>query len=336
MVKILRILIRHRVIEFILLGIAILVILPFVLPEYGVRILTTVIIMALFATSLNMEMGYAGMMPLGQSMFLGLGAYSFAILLLKVNLSFPIAIVVSLLLCLVVNAIIGYLCLRGNPLTFGLLHLSFNILFGVIVAKWISVTHGDGGIINLKRPGIFANNIEFYLLVLGIVLICYLIIYIILRSPFGKIAQGLRENEERLIFLGINTKRYQLTLFIISGFFAGVSGILLALFNQGVFPSYTSLVQSAQVMMMCLIGGSFTFLGPTLGSVLVVGFSNVASNYLMYWQGMLGFIMVAAVLGFRGGILRKGRSLTRVAIPVQKRKVRDGMDNTSSPEGTAQ
>jgi branched-chain amino acid transport system permease protein len=306
---------RYQSISFMVAGVIIAAILPFIIPSYWTQLLTQVLIMALFATGLNMEMGYAGMMPLGQAMFLGLGAYSFGILILKVHLSLGPAIVLALIICIIVNAIIGFLCLRGKPITFGLLHLAFNILFTTIAAKWITVTGGDIGLTGVPRPRIFSGNISYYLMVLGIVIICYLIIRTIMNSPFGKIAQGLRENEERLIFLGISTKRYQLVLFIISGFFAGVAGILLAMLNRGVFTSYIQLILSAEAMMMCLIGGASSFWGPTLGAALVIIFSNTVSNYVFYWQGILGMIMVATVLGFRGGILRKRTSKMKIVAP---------------------
>jgi branched-chain amino acid transport system permease protein len=295
----------NKSIGFIIPGVVVIAILPMILPTYWTQLLTQVLIMALFATGLNMEMGYAGMMPLGQAMFLGFGAYAFGILVLKVNMPWGLAIVVALALCIIVNAIVAFLCLRGKPITFGLLHLSFNILFATIIAKWIPVTGGDAGLTGVPRPGIFSSNFSFYLMVLGVVLICYIIIRMIINSPFGKIAQGLRENEERLIFLGINTKKYQLTLFIIAGFFAGVAGIMLAMLNRGVFPSYIQLILSAEAMMMCLIGGSLSFLGPSLGAALVIIFSNTVSNYVFYWQGILGVIMIVTVLGLRGGILHK-------------------------------
>lgn len=308
-----RVLISRKSIGFVIIAIIIIALLPLIIPSYWVKMFTQVLIMALFATSLNMELGYAGMMPLGQSMFLGLGAYSFGILLLKVGMSLAPAIIVALIMCIVINAIVGFLCLRGKPITFGLLHLSFNILFTTLIAKWIPVTGGDAGIPGIPRPGIFVSDSYFYLLVLGVVILCYIAIRLIMYSPFGRIAQGLRENEERLIFLGINTKNYQLILFTIAGFFAGVAGILLAILNQGVFPSYVSLILSAQAMMMCLIGGAFNFWGPSLGSALVIIFSNEVSNYVFYWQGILGTIMVATVLSFRGGILRKGKNNIKIS-----------------------
>lgn len=303
-----QVLFRHKSIAFVILAVIVVAIFPFFLPSYWTQMLAQVIIMALFATALNIEIGYAGMMPLAQAMFLGLGSYSFSILIIHLGMPWGIAIVVSLVFCVIVNIIIGYLCLRGKPMTFGLLHMAFGILIGTIVAKWIDITGGDAGLAGLPRPGIFDDNRYFYLFALGVTVICYIIIHFIMHSPFGKIAQGLRENEERLVFLGLNTKMYQLTIFVISGFFAGVSGILLALLNRGTFPSYVALILSAQAMMMCLIGGAFNFWGPTLGSALVIIFSNVASNYVFYWQGILGVLMVGTVLGFRGGILRKGKS----------------------------
>ena len=310
-----RVIFRNKSLGLIIAGIIIVALLPLFIPSQWIQLLTQVFIMALFATGLNMEMGYAGMMPLGQAMFLGLGAYSFGILVVKAHMSLAPAVILALVICIIINAIIGFLCLRGKPITFGLLHMAFNILFTAIVAKWIPVTGGDVGISSLPRPHIFSGTEPFYYMVLGVVIICYFIISAVMNSPFGKIAQGLRENEERLVFLGINTKRYQLILFIISGFFAGVAGILLAMLNRGVFSSYVQIILSAQAMMMCLIGGVYSFWGPTLGAALVVIFSNTVSNYVFYWQGILGVIMIATVLGFRGGILRKRRGKTKAPVP---------------------
>jgi branched-chain amino acid transport system permease protein len=323
-----QLIVRHKYIGFIIIGMIVLVLLPRFIPSYWTLMLTQVFIMALFATALNMEMGYAGMMPLGQAMFLGLGAYAFAIFLAKAGFSYALAIIAALVFCILINTVIGFICLRGKPLTFALLHLAFNILFTTAVGKWIPVTGGDAGITGIPRPAFFKEDIYFYFLVLGIVIICYVIIRIILNSPFGKMAQGLRENEERLRFLGIDTRRYQLVLFVIAGFFSGVAGILLTWLNHGAFPAYMSLIQSAQAMMMCLIGGTFAFFGPTLGSALVIIFSNVVSNYTIYWQGILGMIMVVTVLGFRGGMLRKGKSKVKISSQDKINKFPDMSEKT--------
>jgi branched-chain amino acid transport system permease protein len=198
-------------------------------------------------------------------------------------------------------------------MTFALLHLGFNILLYTIVNKWISFTGGNAGIVGISRPGLFSDTQSFYYFVLAAVSICYILMRILINSPFAKVTQGLRENEERLRFLGINIRRFQLVIFIISGLFAAVAGILLAMLDKGVFPTDISLTKSAEGLMMCLIGGMFSFLGPSLGAAIVVIISTVTSTYINQWQGLLGIIIIACVIGFRGGILGRRKSKLRLS-----------------------
>lgn len=278
-----------------------------VLPDYWTQLLARVLIMALFATSLNLQAGHSGMLPLGHSMFLGLGAYSFGLLLTKGSLSLGGAFFLSLAVCVASAIIIGYLCLRGSPMTFGLLHLGFNILLATLVDKWISLTGGDAGIMGITRPHHFIGTLGFFYFVLAVVGVCFLLLRILMDSPFAKVAGGLRENEERLRFLGINIRRFQLAIFVVSGFLAAIAGMLLAMLDKGVFPAYITLTRSAEGLMMCLIGGMYTFLGPSLGAAIVVIIGTVTSTYVNQWQGLLGLIIIACVIGFQGGILRKKR-----------------------------
>lgn len=289
-----------------LLGLAAIValsVLTALLPEHRSELITRMLIMALFATSINMQVGYAGMMPLGQSQFFGLGAYAFGLLCLKGGLSLPLAFFGGLAVCAVLSAIIGYLCLRGDSLTFALLHLAFNILLVTVAEKWISFTSGDQGFTGVPRPGLFSGPFGFYFFVLVVVLVCFIMIATVVRSPFGKVMQGLRENEERIRFLGIDSKRFQLTIFVFSSLFTAVAGILWAMLQRGVFDTYMGLILSAEGLMMCLIGGMSSFLGPSIGAAIVVIVSTVASTYINQWQGLLGIIIIVCVLGFRGGIL---------------------------------
>ena len=296
-------LIHNRPLIFGILATVILTILASFLPEHRSELITRMLIMALFATSINMQVGRAGMMPLGQAQFFGLGAYAFGLLCVKGGISLPFAFILALLISIVVIGIIGYLCLRGDSLTFALLHLAFNILLVTVAAKWISLTEGDQGFTGVPRPNLLPGNFGFYLFVLVVVLISFILIWMIINSPFGKAMQGLRENEERLRFLGIDSKRFQLAIFIFSSFFAGVAGILWAMMQRSVFITYMSLILSAEGLMMCLIGGMLSFFGPSIGAAIVVIVSTVASTYLHQWQGLLGLIIIVCVLGFRGGIL---------------------------------
>lgn len=306
-------LVRNKSIGFGVIVVIVLSVLALVLPTYWTQLLTRVLIMALFATSLNFQVGYAGMFPLGHSMFLGLGVYSFGLLFTKGDLALTPAFGGALLISIMASGIIGYLCLRGDSMTFALLHLGFNILLYTIVNKWISFTGGNAGIVGISRPGLFSDTQSFYYFVLAAVSICYILMRILINSPFAKVTQGLRENEERLRFLGINIRRFQLVIFIISGLFAAVAGILLAMLDKGVFPTDISLTKSAEGLMMCLIGGMFSFLGPSLGAAIVVIISTVTSTYINQWQGLLGIIIIACVIGFRGGILGRRKSKSRLS-----------------------
>jgi branched-chain amino acid transport system permease protein len=308
-----QVLARNKSIGFGVITIIVLSILGVSLPVHRVELITRVLIMALFATSINIQLGYAGMMPLGQAMFLGVGGYSFGLLVVKGGLPITLAFFAGLLLSAVASGIIGFLCLRGDSMTFALLHLAFNILLATVANKWISLTGGSQGFIGIPRPGMFSSTLGFYFFVLGVVLICYILIRMIVSSSFGKVTEGLRENEERICFLGIDNKKFQLVIFIISGLFTAVAGILWAMLHRGSFPTYMSLILSAEGLMMCLIGGMLSFLGPSLGASIVTIVSTMASSYIEEWQGLLGIIIIGCVLGFRGGILRRRKSKIRLS-----------------------
>ena len=300
---------RYKSVIFGAVLILVLVIVSVVLPDHWTLVLTRVLIMALFAMSLNIQTGYAGMMPLGHAMFLGLGGYTFGLLVINAAIPLAPAFFISLIICMVINAIIGFICLRGKGMAFGLLHLAFNIFTSTLVAKWISLTGGSNGIVGVPRPELFADTQSFFYFALVTVAICFIIIRILLNSPYAKIAQGLRENEERLSFLGINVNRFKLVTFIISGAFAGIAGMLLSMLDKGAYPNNVSLLLSVEGFMMCLIGGMGTFMGPSIGAAIVVIVSVVFSNFVSQWQGVLGVIIIVCVLAFRGGILGKRSKL---------------------------
>ena len=278
------------------------IVLNFVLPSTAVSIYTKALIMILFALSLNMQLGYAGMMPLGHATLLGFGAYSYT-LLLRAGLPLPLAVLLAIVISTLLGVLVGYFCLRGNnAMTFTFLSMGIGTLLYTIVLQAPALGR-DVGLSGAARPQIAATPIAFGVAVTIIVLLCVYLLYRILHSPFSLIVTGLRENEERLVFLGINTKRLQLVIFTISGTFAAIAGILFAMLNGGAYPSFLSTSMTMQGLMMCLIGGMSTFVGPALGAVIVTLIVTEVSNLTNYWQAVLGIIIVACVLFFRGGIL---------------------------------
>jgi branched-chain amino acid transport system permease protein len=298
-------LLRDRSLGIIVLILVVMAILELFLPDYWTRILIKILIMVLFATSLNIQLGYGGMLALGHAMYLGIGAYSFGLMSLKVGMPMLPAFVMTLLISAVISAALGFISLRSSIMAFALLNLAFNLLLSTLILKWTSLTGGDSGIVGIQRPIFFTETQSYFYFVLIVVAVCLFIIWIIINSPFGKIVQGLRENENRLLFLGINIRRFQLVVYIISAIFAAVAGVLLSMADKGVFPGYAGVTQSIEVIMMCVIGGMTSFAGPSLGALIVVLIQTVASMYFWQWQGLLGIIIIVCVLGFRGGILGK-------------------------------
>lgn len=308
-----RLLSRNKSIGFAVLILIIMSILNLFVPTNWTRILTKILIMVLFATSLNIQVGYGGMTALGHATFLGLGAYSFGLLFLKAGIPIYLAFIAALFLSIIISTVLGYISLRGGPMAFALLNLAFNLWLSTLITKWISLTGGDSGLVGLQRPSFFSEPQSYFYFVLIVVVICLISIWIIINSPFGKVVQGLRENEERLRFLGINVRRFQLAVFIVSTFFAAVAGILLAMADKGVFPGYASITLSVEVMMMCIIGGMTSFLGPGVGAIIVVIIENTVSTFIAEWQGLLGIVIIACVIGFRGGIMGRVRDKVKLS-----------------------
>lgn len=278
------------------------ILLNFVLPGTVVSIYTKFLIMTMFALSLNLMVGYAGMMPLGQSVQFGIGAYAYTLCIragVAILPSFLVAIVTSM----AAGVVIGYLCLRGkNGMTFAFLNMAIATLIYTLVNQSTFLGR-DVGIPGAKRPVFASSTVSFGVMVTIISLICILILYLLMTSPFASVVTALRENQERLNFLGINTQHFQLVIYVISATFAGVAGVLYAMYNSGAYPSFINTSTATQGLMMCLIGGMNTFFGPILGAIIVTVIVTQVSNFTNYWQAVLGLIIIACVLFFRGGIL---------------------------------
>lgn len=300
-----------------LAALAVLIVLELILPGTVVGIMTKFMIMTLFALSLNLMVGYAGMMPLGQSVQLGIGAYAYT-LLIRAGVSISVSVLLAILFSVLSGLIIGYLCLRGkNGMTFAFLNMAIATLIYTIVNQTTFLGR-DVGLPGAIRPPFAASTVSFGVLITAIVMVLVLLLYVMMHSPFALVVTALRENEERLNFLGINTVRFQLVIYVISALFSGIAGVLYSMYNQGAYPSFISTGLATQGLMMCLIGGMSTFFGPILGAVIVTVIVTEVSNFTIYWQAVLGVIIIACVLFFRGGIL--GPQLKELLAKARARK----------------
>lgn len=280
----------------------ILIILPVVLRRFHVYLSTEMLILALFAVSFNLVLGYGGRLSFGHAAFYGIGGYTVGLLAIKGSVPFPLNLLAAPILGALAAFVIGYLCVRLRGFYFAMLTFALGQIVYVIAFKWYDFTGGDNGIQGIPVPSWLATQTAFYYFTLVLVVVSLVILWRLVNSPFGHTLQAMRENTERTEFIGINVGRYQLIAFVISGFFCGLAGGLFALLTRSISPGALFWTTSAEVVFMSVLGGMFTFLGPAIGAVLLVFLDYVISSYTEFWAVFLGGTLILAVLFFRRGV----------------------------------
>lgn len=303
---------REQLIRFApyIVGGVILILLPAVLPLYLRSIWTKFVIFAIFAMSYDLIYGYTGLLSLGHAAYFGAGGYAAAVLMFHYGIDLLwIGVPFGILIAALTAAAFGPIALRVSGMyflliTFALGQLLYSIAWNV---KWLSKP-GMQGIAGLSRPelgipGFSWSTISFYYFVLVIFLICFFLIYRITNSPFGYALRGIREAEPRMRSLGYNTWLHKYIVYIISGVFAGLAGILFVYYNNMIVPAHLAVGTSFLPMVMVIIGGSGTLLGPVIGSLVVIFVEYFASLFTPErWPLILGAIFVIAIMYARGGI----------------------------------
>jgi len=297
----------------ILIGVigAVLIVLPFLVTNYWVFLLTDVFIMALFATSLNLLLGYTGLVSFGQAAYYAAGAYGTALMIKSFSSSLWVAIGVGVGAAFVLALGIGYLCVRLSRLYFAMLTLAFSSMIYAIIFKWRDLTGGDDGIAGVVRPPLdfffvkfsLANPKAYYFFVLVLVALSVWVLWRIVRSPLGYILQANRDNAKRAEFIGVAVKRFRLFAFLIAGFFAGLSGSLYALLAGFVSPELSFWTKSGDPVIMALVGGFNTFLGPVVGAAIYSLLKDFIATKTDNWLFYLGLILLVWVLTLPQGVM---------------------------------
>lgn len=286
--------------------------LPFVLAqlgrtgEYWIWVTTEMIISALFAMSLNLILGYGGMVSFGHAAFFGVGAYTVALLMKKAGAPLYLALLAAPVVAAFAAAIIGWFCVRLIGLYFAILTLAFGQLLYMVAFQWYTFTGGDDGIHGVPRPE-FLGPVNYYLLCLILFLVCFLIMQMIVNSSFGLSIRTIRENMDRASFIGINVKKYQWINFIIAGAFAGLAGGLLAELNRFAQTEFLHWSKSAEPILASLVGGMYSILGPAIGSTVLIFLKIVLQqlhkSMVDLWAIILGGILLLVVLFAPGGLV---------------------------------
>ena len=278
------------------IAVGLLAAMPTFIGPSWTSLLCEILILTVAAYGHNLMMGYTGMVSFGPAGLYAVGAYTTAILILRAGAPFGLAMIAGPIAAAVVSVIVGWFCVRRTAVYFALLTLAFSELIHIVIFKWYGFTKGDDGIVGIPIPGLLSSIESYYYFALACTVVCFLAIWIIVNSAFGKALQVIRENPNRAEFIGINVRRYQLMVFIMQGFFLGVAGSLLCGFSRSVFPTYAHWTKSVDIIIACLLGGIYHFYGPFVGSAVYILLDKVIMSFTEYWSLVFGLVVLFLVL----------------------------------------
>ena len=332
---------RNRIKSIVVIvGLAILLLLPLMLSPFHLVLLTEILLMGLFALSFNLLFGYTGLLSFGHAAYFATGAYVCAYLI-KSSIPFLLAVVVGVMTAVLVAAVLGYFSVRLDEIYFAMLTLAFGMMVFTLVFQWREVTGGSDGIsgvlaTDLGLPGLvikIQNFTNYYYFCVLVFIIATYLLWRIANSPFGELLQASRENAERLIFTGIELRRLRWIAFTLAGGGAGLAGALWAPFQRVANPEIAHWTFSALPVLMTILGGARSFAGPLMGAAVFLLLEHlIQSNQRYFWQWLaslplfpatlaerqldlwhffLGLLLIPLILGFRGGLMAYADKIVR-------------------------
>ena len=309
----------RRVLSWAVPAVIALVILPFVVPPYQTVLLSYGLIFAIAALGFNLLLGYTGLLSFGHSAYFGVGAYAvaFVVKYLKID-SMEVLLLAGILGSGLVAALFGLLCVRYTKIFFGILTLALSQVLWSLAFKFFWVTGGSDGL-RVPTPTLLAGTVKigatagqdkldflshrYYFYVLAIFVICVVLMWIIVHSPFGKALQAVRDNETRAEFVGVQVWHYRWVAFLISGMYTGLAGALWVPLNGLTTPDILHWTFSGKIVFFTVLGGFQTFFGPIVGAVIYNYLETYAVGHTVYWQMVLGIVLVMLVLALPAGIV---------------------------------
>jgi branched-chain amino acid transport system permease protein len=246
------------------------------------------------------------------AVFYGAGAYGCALLITKSGLSPWLGYLAAPVTAALISLAMGVITVRLSKLYFGMLQISLGSLVWAIVYRWYGFTGGDDGIHGIAVPAVVSSTHGAYYFTLVVSAACLLLMYRIVHSPFGRTFQGIRDNPERTQAVGVNVRRHQLIGLVVAGAFAGVAGSLFVTVEGSVFPELMFWTLSLEIIIMCLLGGWFTFFGPMVGAALIVLLRTFVGIYTEYWTSILGIVLMLLIFFLPEGVLGLLRKVFRL------------------------
>jgi branched-chain amino acid transport system permease protein len=286
-----------------------LLIVPLFDSRYLIDLSTEIIIYMLFALSLNVLIGFSGNVSFGHAAYFAIGGYSCAILLTTYSWPLPLAFGAAVILSAVSAGFVAYFCTRLTDIYFAMLTLAFSMFIWAVAFKWRSVTGGDDGFVGVTIPSLIDGRMPFYYFTLGVVSVSVVLLFIICHSSFGMTLIAVRENMTRAAFVGVNTRLMRWAAFVVAGTFAGIAGALFAMYNRGMYTETAFWTESAQVLIMTLLGGMYSFFGPAIGAAVLYLLNVITNQYTEYWPTVMGVILLVILLFLPEGLAGLARRL---------------------------
>jgi branched-chain amino acid transport system permease protein len=264
-----------------------------------------IMIWIIYALGYNLLLGYGGLPSFGHGAFFGVGAYAFGLAQLKWGTGLWGGLAVAILAAAFAGALVAAFISHRRGIYYALLTIAFGQVFWFVSIKWHSVTGGEDGLLNIRRPVIelgfarwpLASAEAMHFFTLAILVAVALLLWRLVHSPFGRVLAAVKQNETRAAFAGYNTWLYKWTAFTISCAIAGIAGALFALAQQSAYPNVMSLHQAGFVVMMVLVGGGLvSFWGPVIGAVFFLLARDLLGAYTETWLLWYGLLFMALVI----------------------------------------
>ncbi len=290
------------------LAFVVLFVLPPFYSSYWITLTTQMLIFAVLAVSLDILMGYTGLSSFGHAGFFGAGAYVTAILTTRYQIGFLTCFVSGVALATVIGLIFGLLVAHATGVYFLIITLALGMVLWGLAFRWVTMTGGDNGLSGIPRPDIglpisLKDPLTFYYFTVVFFLICLFLIILFVRSPFGHSLKGVRESESRMKVLGYNTWLHKYLSYVIASAFAGAAGVFWAYYNGFVSPFDMDLTASIEIILMVILGGPGTLVGPALGAGIIIFLKNFISGYTQRWLLILGIIYIFTILYAPQGLM---------------------------------
>jgi branched-chain amino acid transport system permease protein len=283
-------------------GAAALAVLPVVVPAFVTLVATEVLALALFAASLNLLLGYGGIVSFGHAAYFGLGAYAAALLVSRAGWPMPVAFALAPLVAALGALVYGFFCVRLTAIYLAMLTLAFAQITFTVALQWYDFTGGDNGIVGVWPVAALSTPARYYAFALAVTLASFVLLWRIVRSPFGLAVQAIRDDPRRALSVGLDVRLYRLVTFVLAGFLAGLAGALYAFEKGSVFPEFLGIARSIDPLVMVLLGGSSAFGGPVLGAAAFRVLETAVAFMRDYWGAVLGSVLTLLVLVFPRGI----------------------------------